>query len=133
MGEFQKHKRHGKGVLTTASGDRYDGEWINNQRNGFGIQTYADGSSYEGVWQGDVPHGKGKKYDATTQITYDGIFEFGTPSPLPAILTVPRPAVSEEEEPPAPVPTKQQAGKGRPVSRGASPQPPETPAEPRMY
>jgi hypothetical protein len=33
-GEFQKHKRHGKGVLTSATGDVYTGDWVCNLREG---------------------------------------------------------------------------------------------------
>jgi hypothetical protein len=38
-----KNKHEGKGVYTSADGDRYDGEWKNDKREGKGVYTFSDG------------------------------------------------------------------------------------------
>jgi hypothetical protein len=39
-------KREGKGVATSANGDKYDGEWKNGNKEGKGVYTYANGRSF---------------------------------------------------------------------------------------
>lgn len=40
----------GYGVLTWASGTRYEGEFLNDQLHGRGTVYNADGSQYSGQW-----------------------------------------------------------------------------------
>lgn len=42
--------RSGKGIYTTKSGIRYEGEWQNNLRHGVGLLIFEDGSYYNGDW-----------------------------------------------------------------------------------
>jgi len=42
---------HGKGILTFANGDIYDGYFKNDMKNGKAIYTYADGRQEEQVWK----------------------------------------------------------------------------------
>ena len=39
--------RHGYGVFTSASGERYYGSWKNGKKDGTGIMLEADGSTFE--------------------------------------------------------------------------------------
>jgi hypothetical protein len=48
----------GPGVLTTAAGDRFEGEWSNAGR-GKGVIAWAHGEGYEGAWKNGLPNGAG--------------------------------------------------------------------------
>lgn len=48
----------GQGMLTTAAGDRFDGEW-SNAATGHGTILWANGERYEGPWKNDLPEGHG--------------------------------------------------------------------------
>jgi hypothetical protein len=61
---------HGKGKMTYANGDVYEGDYKDGIRHGKGKYTYANGDVYEGDfedqkfwedWRDGTPHGKGKK------------------------------------------------------------------------
>jgi len=49
--EIRAGKKEGRGVITYANGDIYDGEWKANKREGHGVWTCADSSTYRGEWQ----------------------------------------------------------------------------------
>jgi len=80
VGEMREGKRNGKGVFTSANGDRYDGEWQDDKRNGKGVAISPKGDHYEGEWRDDRPHGSG---DAVIQGVHhlgkwvDGCFKDG--------------------------------------------------------
>ena len=82
--DFQKNKKHGRGIqywlegskyygywvggkankkgkLIHSDGDIYEGEWLNDQPNGKGKYIHLDGTIYEGDWKNDKQHGKGKE------------------------------------------------------------------------
>jgi len=60
IGEFRFNHQHGKGLLVTADGDRYEGDWRVGEQEGFGIYYWAaDGSRYTGQWHDSNPHGIG--------------------------------------------------------------------------
>jgi hypothetical protein len=40
----------GKGVYTWSNGDKFSGTFKNGQRNGKGFMTSAAGESFEGLW-----------------------------------------------------------------------------------
>ena len=46
----EKHRRHGRGVLSYANGDSYDGEFKNNLRHGTGTHKYASGHVYTVIY-----------------------------------------------------------------------------------
>ena len=52
-GDWQGGAKHGCGVLTTASGARYDGQWFEGKPHGVGTFTVEgkDGEEYEGEFK----------------------------------------------------------------------------------
>lgn len=50
--------KHGKGKLTLANGDVYEGNYENSKKSGIGKYTYANGDVYEGYFQNGVRYGK---------------------------------------------------------------------------
>jgi hypothetical protein len=40
-------KRHGKGTMAYASGDKYTGDWLNDVKTGAGIYIFATGNRYK--------------------------------------------------------------------------------------
>ena len=58
-GAWQDNKRHGEGTTTFADGDKYEGAWQDDKRHGEGTTTFADGDKYQGGWQDDKRHGEG--------------------------------------------------------------------------
>lgn len=47
------------GIITTPTGDRYEGNFKDNMKDGIGIMFYRDGSRYEGEWKANKREGKG--------------------------------------------------------------------------
>jgi len=72
----EKNERHGKGKMTYADGDVYEGEWKNNKKSGNGKMTFKNNSSYEGKWKSDNINGFGvyKYYNGDV---YEGLFVDG--------------------------------------------------------
>lgn len=59
-GFFKDDLRHGQGTFQTLVAV-YDGDWIRGLREGHGVLTYKDGSyCYAGSWKSDIRHGEGK-------------------------------------------------------------------------
>ena len=50
---------HGRGTMTWASGDRYEGDFEKDLYHGRGTFTWADGRRYEGEWEKNLRHGRG--------------------------------------------------------------------------
>lgn len=48
VGPVRAGARHGRGVFTWKSGDRYEGDFVDNQRTGKGVYTWPSGNRYEG-------------------------------------------------------------------------------------
>ena len=46
-------KRHGQGINTWPSGDRYEGDFHLDKRRGRGRLVSTSGSKYEGDWKDD--------------------------------------------------------------------------------
>ncbi|RNF04352.1 uncharacterized protein Tco025E_07983 [Trypanosoma conorhini] len=55
----EKRMFHGKGVLYSAMGFRYDGDFVHGSMEGRGRITWSNGISYQGDFQGNAPNGKG--------------------------------------------------------------------------
>lgn len=55
VGEWKDGKRNGQGTYTFASGGKYVGEWKDGQYNGQGTLTYASGSEYDGEFKNGKP------------------------------------------------------------------------------
>ena len=53
-------KMHGKGKLTWADGDVYEGDFVDDKRTGHGTLRLAIGNVYEGDFVDGKKHGKGK-------------------------------------------------------------------------
>ena len=65
--------KHGHGVYTYASGNKYVGQWENDQRNGRGEETFGDDATYIGEYRDDKCHGWGTNTKANGE-TYVGEF-----------------------------------------------------------
>ena len=95
VGDFYEGRCTGQGVLTTASGVTYCGQWLEDhfdgrgewsgpngctytgqfragEKCGRGLMTYPDGSTYNGDWLNDVRHGRGEYKDISDGTSYDG-------------------------------------------------------------
>jgi len=63
-GDFRAGRKHGKGVKTWPSGDRYEGEFVEDRKEGAGKYRWsprgpAAGESYSGAYVNDRRHGHG--------------------------------------------------------------------------
>ena len=65
---------HGKGRITHANGDIYQGEWNNGKACGYGVYVDLVGSIYRGEWDEDQFHGKGIEMWNFGDIKYQGDF-----------------------------------------------------------
>lgn len=95
VGDFYEGRCTGQGVLTTASGVTYCGQWLEDhfdgrgewsspngctytgqfrggEKCGRGLMTFVDGSTYNGDWLNDVRHGRGEYKDLADGTVYDG-------------------------------------------------------------
>ena len=59
-GGWKSDKYHGRGKLTSSTGDIYDGDWKLGIKNGRGVITYTNGNRYEGGMKDGEMHGQGK-------------------------------------------------------------------------
>jgi hypothetical protein len=44
--------KHGQGVETYPSGERFEGNWEDGKRSGYGTTTYPGGRCYTAFWSG---------------------------------------------------------------------------------
>ena len=58
-GEFHRNEMHGSGVRNFHNGDKYEGQSRDGFIEGFGTMKFADGWKYEGLWSKDKKNGKG--------------------------------------------------------------------------
>lgn len=63
-GDFRAGRKHGRGVKTWLSGDRYEGEFVDDRKEGLGKYTWSArgasaGESYSGGYFNDRRHGQG--------------------------------------------------------------------------
>ncbi|CAF4150246.1 unnamed protein product [Adineta steineri] len=58
-GEMKDGKKHGKGQMEYANGDKYTGIYVENNITGQGVYIHANGSRYEGQWKDNKKHGQG--------------------------------------------------------------------------
>jgi hypothetical protein len=47
MGQFKNSKKHGKGEMDYANGDKYTGDWVADNRTGKGVYVCANRNQYE--------------------------------------------------------------------------------------
>ncbi len=58
---WHRDKANGRGRMTHANGDMYEGEWVADKANGRGVFVDAAGAKYEGEWVDDTQHGFGEE------------------------------------------------------------------------
>lgn len=58
-GNFWEGRRHGKGSMKFANGNRYDGQWKDDLFSGLGLLISKNGDRYEGDFVGGKKHGTG--------------------------------------------------------------------------
>ena len=72
-----EYEKHGKGRMTWASGNSYDGCWEEDKPHGEGTKKWASSNDkYEGEWVAGKQHGTGA-YTWGTGATYRGEFRNG--------------------------------------------------------
>ena len=109
-GEFRAGRKHGKGVKTWPTGDRYEGDFVDDRKEGIGKYLWSPrgasaGESYFGAYLNDRRHGEGV-YAWPSGDRYSGPWEndaiTGTPTPMmiararaktEALLAVGKPSV----------------------------------------
>jgi hypothetical protein len=74
-GEWRDGRPHGRGVLVLTNGFRHEGEYRDGQRNGHGVASLANGSRYEGNFRDGRPDGFGTL--TTGSDTYSGTWAGG--------------------------------------------------------
>lgn len=78
-GEFKAGRKHGRGLKTWPSGDRYDGDFANDSKDGNGAYTWGRssawvGEKYTGSYRNDRRHGLGV-YEWPDGDRYTGLWE----------------------------------------------------------
>ncbi|CAF3415917.1 unnamed protein product [Rotaria sp. Silwood1] len=58
-GELKEGKRHGKGKMDYAVGDKYIGDWVNDVITGQGVYIRSNGNRYEGQYRDNKKSGRG--------------------------------------------------------------------------
>jgi hypothetical protein len=63
-GDFRAGRKHGKGIKTWPSGDRYEGDFVDDRKEGMGKYLWGPrgasaGESYSGAYVNDQRHGEG--------------------------------------------------------------------------
>ena len=66
-GQWHQGKMCHRGRMLFPSGDSYDGEWAGGRRSGRGVYRSAAGDVYDGEWEGGKRHGKGTHRAANRQ------------------------------------------------------------------
>ena len=68
------------GVLKSASGSKYNGEFLKNLKHGSGEEVFANGSRYVGKYYNGLQHGFGVQYNEDGTVFYLGQWEEGKPA-----------------------------------------------------
>ena len=63
---------NGKGRMTHANSDIYQGDWKPGKAKGYGVFVDTNGSMYEGEWLNDQQHGYGSESWNYNKIKYTG-------------------------------------------------------------
>jgi len=91
-GDFHAGRKHGEGVKTWPSGDRYEGEFVADRKEGSGTYTWSPrglsaGERYSGAYLNDRRHGYGV-YDWPSGDRYAGEWanDAITGMPTPAMI-----------------------------------------------
>ena len=77
IGEYQKGKRSGIGLIEYSNGDKYIGEWKNGLFDGKGVYVWKNGDKHVGTFGGDQTDGAGIWYLSNRQIQESGIWHQG--------------------------------------------------------
>jgi hypothetical protein len=78
-GTLQNGKRQGKGLFIWGNGQRYQGDWINDMSTGQATVDFTNGDHYEGAVDNASPTGLGSMRYASGD-TYRGNFQAGVPN-----------------------------------------------------
>jgi hypothetical protein len=77
VGQFIAGRRHGKGTLTHAGGQRSSGEWIDGELSGACRIEYPEQKLYEGQCSAGKPSGRGRYDNPVDKSHYEGEFRDG--------------------------------------------------------
>ena len=82
VGGFKAGRKHGKGVKSWPSGDRYEGEFAADAKDGYGVYEWGkgpwEGERYDGEFAGDQRQGYGIYWWPSGDV-YAGPWEAGRP------------------------------------------------------
>ena len=74
-GDWKADRAQGKGIFVGQEAS-YEGEWANDKQHGTGIETWANGSRYVGQFRFGKKGGKGR-FEFEDESYYDGEFVDG--------------------------------------------------------
>lgn len=80
-GTFLKGQPHGQGIMISAGGHVYEGDWYQGQKSGIGKIKFKTGASYIGQFKENHIHGIGTYYFANGD-RFEGMFEYNSPNGL---------------------------------------------------
>ncbi len=75
LGEWKNNKQSGQGVMTFPDGDKYVGEFLDGEINGQGTYFFSNGEKHIGQYKDGKLNGKASKFDKTSKIIEQGIYE----------------------------------------------------------
>ena len=77
-GEFKNGKRNGKGIEYKNGKKLFEGEYLNGEKNGKGVEYNNDIIIFEGEYlNGKIWNGKGKEYDGSGSLIFEGEIKNG--------------------------------------------------------
>lgn len=87
QGDWKNGKKHGRGELSYANGDKFSGHWMEDKACGSGMLEQSNGDIYEGEWLDDNRHGFGKFTSKSTGVMYEGMWNNGIKVKHPLVLS----------------------------------------------
>ncbi len=76
VGNFERGKPNGKGIMYFANGNKYLGDWVDETRQGKGRLIFVEGHTYTGEFQNNRFHGQGTMEYANGDV-YEGQWKKG--------------------------------------------------------
>ena len=72
-GGWKDGTHDGNGRMSYSNGSVYEGKYKHNARNGNGRMSFSNGNVYDGGWKDGQPHGKGKTFYANGLVLFQTI------------------------------------------------------------
>ena len=79
-GMWRDSKFHGRGKITKANGNQYEGDFVMNRKHGWGVLDYVNLANevcrYEGCFENDQKHGWGVLHKSNTM--FSGVWQYNS-------------------------------------------------------